>query len=175
MASSRSALLALQPLRLHASATSPHLRMMAMGARGFQTAKPQGQSAVAASRQGPYVKGTVNDPTPFPTPNPVHGSYHWSVERLLSVALVPIVGAGMVKHGSSGLLDGALAISLLVHSHIGFDVIRSDYLHPRKFPILGPILIWALRAASAGALYGLYEINTNDVGLSEFVARVWTA
>ncbi|KAN0061187.1 membrane anchor subunit of succinate dehydrogenase, Sdh4 [Thecaphora frezii] len=173
MASARSTLMALQPLRLQASATNPHLRMMAMGARGFQTGKPH--SAVAASRQGSYVKGTVNDPTTYPEPNPVHGSYHWTFERLLSVALVPIVGAGMVKHGSSGLLDGTLALSLIVHSHIGFDVITSDYLHKRKFPILGPSVKWTLRAASLAALYGLYEINTNDVGLSEFVARAWTA
>ncbi len=36
-----------------------------------------------------YVKGTVNDPTPFPEPNAAHGSNHWAFERGLSVALIP--------------------------------------------------------------------------------------
>jgi hypothetical protein len=41
--------------------------------------------------------------------------------------------------------------------------------------IAGRIAPWALRFASVGTLYGLYELQTNDVGLSELIARVWTA
>lgn len=112
-----------------------------------------------------YVKGTVNDPTPFPEPNAAHGSNHWAFERALSVALVPLVGVGMVKHGSSALLDGALALTLVVHSHIGFDCILADYLHKRKFPILGPLSSWGLRALTLTTLYGLYEFNTSKFPL----------
>lgn len=108
-----------------------------------------------------YVKGTVNDPTTFPEPNAAHGSNHWAFERTLSVALVPLVAVGMVKHGSSALLDSALALSLVVHSHIGFDCILADYLHKRKFPILGPVGSWTLRALTLTTLYGLYEFNTS--------------
>ncbi|PWZ03621.1 hypothetical protein BCV70DRAFT_197821 [Testicularia cyperi] len=166
---------ALQPLRLSTVARNPQLRMIAGGSRAFQTSRSDKADAVAASRQGPYVKGTVNDPTPFPEPNSAHGSNHWAFERTLSVALIPLVAAGMAKHGSSALLDGALALSLVVHSHIGFDCILTDYLHKRKFPILGPIGSWGLRAITLASLYGLYEFNTNDVGLSELVAKAWTA
>ncbi|GAC93271.1 membrane anchor subunit of succinate dehydrogenase [Pseudozyma hubeiensis SY62] len=107
-----------------------------------------------------YVKGTVNDPTTFPEPNAAHGSNHWAFERGLSVALVPLVAAGFAKHGSSAILDGALALSLVVHSHIGFDCILADYVHKRKFPIAGPLATWGLRAATLATLYGLYEFNT---------------
>lgn len=110
-----------------------------------------------------YVKGTVNDPTPFPEPNAAHGSNHWAFERGLSVALVPLVAAGFAKHGCSAILDGALALTLVVHSHIGFDCILADYLHKRKFPIAGPLSTWTLRAATLATLYGLYEFNTSKL------------
>ncbi|KAJ9474004.1 Mitochondrial inner membrane protein SHH4 [Pseudozyma hubeiensis] len=161
-----------QPMRLSMAARNPQLRLIAGGSRAFQTSQSK---AVAASNQGPYVKGTVNDPTTFPEPNAAHGSNHWAFERGLSVALVPLVAAGFAKHGSSAILDGALALSLVVHSHIGFDCILADYLHKRKFPIAGPLATWGLRAATLATLYGLYEFNTNDVGLTELIAKVWTA
>lgn len=103
-----------------------------------------------------YIQGTVNEPTSFPPPSAAHGSYHWAFERLISVALVPLFAVGAVKHGSSGILDGSIALTLLVHSHIGFDACLADYLHKRKFPIAGPIGTWGLRAATIGALVGLY-------------------
>lgn len=103
-----------------------------------------------------YVQGTVNDPTTYPPPSATHGSYHWAFERALSVALIPIIAASAVRHGTSGILDGALALSLVVHSHIGFDCILQDYLHKRKFPVVGPLASWGLKAATVGALYGLY-------------------
>ncbi|CAE6496750.1 unnamed protein product [Rhizoctonia solani] len=125
---------------------------------------------------GPVLRGTGNDPTPFPTPNRMHGSHHWAFERLLSVALVPAtVSAFVVSPTAYPVLDGLLAVSLVVHSHIGFDSMVVDYLHPRKFPILGPIVKWTLRLLTTGTLIGVYQFNTEDVGLSELVRRVWNA
>ena len=46
----------------------------------------------------------------------------------------------------------------------GFDSSLKDYLHERKFPVIGPIMKWTLRILTGGALYGLYEFNTNDIG-----------
>lgn len=45
-----------------------------------------------------------------------------------------------------------------------FDAALTDYLHKRKFPILGPLFTWLLRFSTAGALVGVYQFNTNDVG-----------
>lgn len=69
-----------------------------------------------------------------------------------------------------------------------------DYVHKRKFPILGPVLSWTLRTATVGVLVGVYQFNTNDIGainipchpifpyltwirigLTELIAKVWTA
>ncbi|KDQ58287.1 hypothetical protein JAAARDRAFT_35097 [Jaapia argillacea MUCL 33604] len=125
---------------------------------------------------GPIIRGTVNDPTTFPTPSKSHGSYHWAFERLLSAGLIPLTGAAFaVSPTAYPLIDGLLAVSLVVHSHIGFDSVLVDYLHKRKFPIIGPVASWSLKFATIGTLVGLYQFNTQDIGLTELIVKVWTA
>ncbi|PFH49172.1 hypothetical protein AMATHDRAFT_148288 [Amanita thiersii Skay4041] len=125
---------------------------------------------------GPIYKGTVNDPTTFPPPSRVHGSYHWAFERLLSAGLVPMTIAAFVTSGSQHpILDGLLGVSLIVHSHIGFDTLLVDYIHKRKFPILAPVMTWTLRTATVASIVGIYQFNTNDIGLTELITKVWTA
>jgi len=81
-----------------------------------------------------------------------------------------------VTSGSANpILDGILGVSLIIHSHIGFDSMLVDYLHPRKFPILGKVATWTLRGATVATLVGIYQFNTNDVGLTELITKVWTA
>ncbi|UZJ57399.1 hypothetical protein CBS101457_006719 [Exobasidium rhododendri] len=171
------------PLRLSAVAGSPHLRMMATGARSFsagradnvQSSTPRKASVPVPSASASYIKGTVNEPTTFPPYSPSHGSYHWAFERAVSVALIPLFAAGAVKHGASGVLDASIALTLVIHSHIGFTASLDDYLHKRKFPIAGPLASWTLKAATLATLAGLYEFQTNDVGFTELISRVWQA
>ncbi|CAO1632911.1 unnamed protein product [Parajaminaea phylloscopi] len=164
-------------LTLSSVATRPHLRLMAAGAArcSFTTCRPLPASHPKASASESYIKGTVNEATTYPPPSPVHGHQHWAFERVLSVALLPLTALAVAKHGSSGVLDAALGLSLVAHSHIGFDAIFTDYMHKRKFPIAGRIWPWAVRGASLAAIAGLYEMQTNDVGLTELIAKVWTA
>lgn len=76
------------------------------------------------------LRGTVNDPTPFPDPSRVHGSHHWAFERLLSVALIPMtVSAFVVSPTAYPVLDGVLAMSLVVHSHIGVSMDSTKYIN----------------------------------------------
>ncbi|KAF8333459.1 CybS-domain-containing protein [Cantharellus anzutake] len=125
---------------------------------------------IAIWRDGP------NDATPFPTPSKVEGSHHWSYERLLSAALVPLTASAVAVSGSAHpIVDGMLGVALVVHSHIGFDAVLVDYLHERKFPVIGQVAKWGLRFATGGALVGVYSFNTQDIGLTEFVKGVWTA
>ncbi|KAF5313912.1 hypothetical protein D9619_013069 [Psilocybe cf. subviscida] len=125
---------------------------------------------------GPILKGTVNDPTTFPAPSPIHGAYHWAFERFLSAALVPLTAAAFVTSGSNyAIMDGLLGVTLVMHSHIGFDSCLVDYLHPRKFPVIGRVATWALRTATVATLVGVYQFNTNDIGLTELIAKAWVA
>ncbi|KDE05184.1 hypothetical protein MVLG_04426 [Microbotryum lychnidis-dioicae p1A1 Lamole] len=137
-------------------------------ARAFSTTRP-GLAAVK-----PYIEGTVNDPTPFPAPNKAHGSYHWTFERLLSGALVPLVGATAVT-SVHPILDGVLAVAIVAHSHMGLDQVLIDYVHPNKFPVIGTISKWLVRIATGGVLVGVYQFNTNDIGLTELVKKAWHA
>jgi len=72
-------------------------------------------------------------------------------------------------------LDGIFAAALVMHSHIGFDQVLVDYVHERKFPILGVVVKWGLRATTLGVLAGCYQFNTEDVGLTEGIKRIWKA
>jgi succinate dehydrogenase (ubiquinone) membrane anchor subunit len=69
------------------------------------------------------LRGTVNDPNPFPPISRAQGSHHWAFERLLSAALIPMTGAAFVTSASEfPVLDGILAVSLVIHSHIGVSL-----------------------------------------------------
>ena len=63
------------------------------------------------------LAGTVNDPTTVPTPRKAHGSLHWTFERTLSAALVPVVAATAVT-SPNPILDGILGVSIVLHSHL---------------------------------------------------------
>jgi len=164
------------------------------------------------------LKGTVNDPTTFPPPSRSHGSHHWAFERLLSASLVPLTAAAFATSGSNyAIVDALLGVGLIMHSHIGvcflfsprprlsantsfvcleikFDCIVVDYLPTRKFPVMGQIAKWGLRSATVATLVGIYQFNTNDIGmlyrfqafsshifittvigLTELIAKAWTA
>ena len=45
-----------------------------------------------------------------------------------------------------------------------FDAVLVDYVHKRKFPALGPLLTWTLRATTLAVGVGVYQFNTNDIG-----------
>ncbi|RDX54616.1 mitochondrial inner membrane protein [Lentinus brumalis] len=148
----------------------------AFARRSLRPLALQGAADFAYVPGGPIFRGSVNDPTPFPPPSKSHGSYHWAFERLLSAGLVPLTVASFVTSGTNyPIIDGLLGVSLVMHSHIGFDSIVVDYLHPRKFPVLGRIVTWTLRATTVGVLVGIYQFNTNDIGLTELIAKAWHA
>lgn len=117
----------------------------------------------------------VNDPAPVPTPSPSHGSYHWTFDRLLAAGLVPLTVAPFAAGSLNPVLDATLCGAILVHSHTGFQNILIDYIPNGRFPKARKFSMWALNAATVLVGIGLYEFETNDVGLTEAVKRVWKA
>ncbi|ORY98632.1 CybS-domain-containing protein [Syncephalastrum racemosum] len=107
-------------------------------------------------------------------PDRLHGSYHWDLERGASIALIPLV-ATQLTLGASPVLDTLLGVVVPLHVHIGFDSCITDYFNERKAPVLGKLMYGLLYASTAGVLVGCYQFNTNDIGLTEFLARMWTA
>lgn len=125
---------------------------------------------------GPQVvHGTANDPAPVPTPSPTHGSYHWTFERLVSIGLVPLTIAPFAAGTLNPITDAALAATILIHSYIGFQSIIIDYIPAKRLPKTRVLFWWGLRAATILVGVGFYEFETNDVGLTEAIKRVWKA
>ncbi|KAG5513994.1 hypothetical protein PMAC_000616 [Pneumocystis sp. 'macacae'] len=121
------------------------------------------------------VIGSVNDPSPVPTPSPMHGSYHWTFERLISISLVPLVMAPFVGSSTNLIFDAGLSLALIVHSHIGFDTCITDYFPKREYGSFSTFMRWLLRGATSLVFVGLYEFETNDVGITEGIKRIWRA
>ncbi|EAU34304.1 succinate dehydrogenase cytochrome b small subunit, mitochondrial precursor [Aspergillus terreus NIH2624] len=121
------------------------------------------------------VQGTMNDPAPIPKPSPSHGSYHWTFERLVSVGLIPLTIAPFAAGSLNPVMDAVLCSLLVVHSHIGFQASIIDYFPERRVPKFRTFLNWLLRAFTLTTAVGLYEFETNDVGVTEAIKRVWKA
>ncbi|KAF2017588.1 mitochondrial succinate dehydrogenase cytochrome b560 subunit D [Aaosphaeria arxii CBS 175.79] len=121
------------------------------------------------------VVGTANDPTPVPPPSPSHGSYHWSFERAISAGLIPLCVAPFAAGSLNPVMDSILCALLVVHSHIGFEACIIDYFPKRRVPLLFNSANWALRIGTVLLGLSLYSFETNDVGITELVKRLWAA
>ncbi|CAK3755874.1 mitochondrial succinate dehydrogenase subunit D [Lecanosticta acicola] len=121
------------------------------------------------------IKGTVNDPVNIPEPHPSHGSYHWTAERVISAALVPITIVPFAAGSLNPLLDGTLIGLMLLHTYIGFQSVIIDYIPSWRAKTWRKVFEWANVAALFVVGWGYYEFETNDVGLTEAIKRIWKA
>ncbi|KAL8859158.1 MAG: hypothetical protein Q9178_004421 [Gyalolechia marmorata] len=133
------------------------------------------QVLVEAKQFSEVIEGGVNDPAPVPPPSPTHGSYHWVFERAMSAALIPLTIAPFAAGSLNPVMDALLCAGLIIHSHIGFQSIVIDYVPDKRLPKTRAFFWWALRAATVIAAIGFFEFETNDVGLTEAIKRIWTA
>ena len=99
-------------------------------------------------------------------------------------------------------MDGVLIGTILIHSHIGFQYVspyfpsnvstqvpftneltsdqlnRSviiDYLPNWRVPRTRRLFNWGLNLALLVVGWGWYEFETNDVGLTAAIGRIWSA
>ncbi|BCS26201.1 CybS family protein [Aspergillus puulaauensis] len=121
------------------------------------------------------IHGTLNDPAPIPTPHPSHGSYHWTFERAVAVGLIPLTIAPFAAGSLNPTTDAILCSLIILHSHVGFQASIIDYFPARRVPKTASFLNWLLRGFTLTTAVGLYELETNDVGLTETVKRIWKA
>ncbi|KAI1936292.1 membrane anchor subunit of succinate dehydrogenase, Sdh4 [Ophidiomyces ophidiicola] len=137
----------------------------------------------------------VNDAVEVPHTSPTHGSYHWDFERYLerdktplfqyranstcdrivAASLVPLTLAPFAAGSLNPVTDAILCGALVLHSHIGFQALIVDYLPQRRVPKTRAFCTWTLRLATLTVAVGLYEFETNDVGVTEAIKRIWKA
>jgi succinate dehydrogenase (ubiquinone) membrane anchor subunit len=72
-------------------------------------------------------------------------------------------------------MDAALCALLLIHSYVGFQSSIIDYFPNKRVPVIRNLLMWTLRVTTILVGVSLYEFETNDVGITEAVKRVWNA
>ena len=61
-----------------------------------------------------------------------------------------------------------------MHGYLGVSAVLQDYLPKRKFPIVYPIIKGIWMAVSVLAVYGLYQFNTNSIGICSFMKKLWS-
>ncbi|OJD17507.1 hypothetical protein ACJ73_08794 [Blastomyces percursus] len=121
------------------------------------------------------IHGTMNDPAPIPATSPSHGSYHWTFERAIAVALIPLTIAPFAGGSLNPVMDAVFCGTILMHSHIGFQACIIDYIPGRRLPKTKKAFDWLLRVMTLTVAVGLYEFETNDVGVTEAIKRIWKA
>ncbi|KAF5138085.1 Succinate dehydrogenase [ubiquinone] cytochrome b small subunit, mitochondrial [Metarhizium anisopliae] len=152
------------------------LRHSALAARSRSAMALRAAAFHSSSKKSAILPpGPLNDPAPVPPPSAAHGSYHWTFERLLAAGLVPLTIAPFASGSLNPTMDAILCSAVLIHSHIGFQSVIIDYIPKRRYPGLRRLFWWGLNAATVVVGVGLYEFETNDVGVTEAIKRVWKA
>lgn len=121
------------------------------------------------------VAGTVNDASTFPVPDHLHGSYHWSYERLLAISMVPLAITPFVAGVEHPMVDSLLSVGLMFHCQIGFQSCIIDYIPKRVYGIWHTIAMRLLDAGTVVGLYGVYLLETDSNGLFDLISRMWVA
>lgn len=168
----RSTLLKQQPLML-ASAMRPAVLARPMAALPASIISRQAFGTIPQPPGG--IIGTGNDAVAVPPPNRTHGSLHWTFDRLLVVGMVPLLLTPLAGGSLSPVLDGTLGAIILLHSHLGFESCIIDYIPKRVYGPFHNVGMGALYLGTATALFGIYQIETNDIGISAAVGKIWNA
>ncbi|KZZ86810.1 Cytochrome b, succinate dehydrogenase small subunit, CybS [Ascosphaera apis ARSEF 7405] len=121
------------------------------------------------------LPGTVNDPAPLPEVHPSEGSYHWTFERIIAASLLPLAAAPFAGASLNPIMDSILCSVLVLHIHSGFQSIICDYVPPNRVPKSATLFKWGLRAGTLTVAVGLYEFETNDIGLTAAIKKIWNA
>ena len=88
----------------------------------------------------------------------------------MPLTLAPFIGGSL-----NPLMDAVFCGTILIHSHIGFQSVIIDYIPTWRLPRIRKLFWWGLNLATVVVGVGLYEFETNDVGVTEAVKRIWKA
>lgn len=120
------------------------------------------------------IVGTVNDAYVPPTPNSLHGSKHWTFERVVTIGMVPLMVAPLIT--GSSISDAAMSSLLLYHMYAGFQSCIIDYIPKRVYGSIHTAAMAVLTLGTAVAGYGVYKIEQeNEDGLFGVLKKLWKA
>jgi len=94
--------------------------------------------------------------------------HHWTNERYLGLALVPLIPAALVYPNI--VLDTALCSAMVLHIHWRLIGVIQDYIHGSAFNVF-KYLIYVLSVCSLGSLC---YFNYSDIGFARAVRLVFS-
>ncbi|KAI7906355.1 CybS-domain-containing protein [Cokeromyces recurvatus] len=108
-------------------------------------------------------------------PDRKHGSVHWNLERGVAITMIPLVTSTFM-FGPSTVSDVFLGIVLPFHIHMGFDSCITDYFNPKRAsPFMYKMMAMTLHSTSTLVMISCGIFNYYDIGLTEFIHRLWLA
>lgn len=96
------------------------------------------------------------------------------MERGAAIGLIPLMSTQFV-YGAHPVVDGLLGVVLPYHIHMGLDSCITDYIPKRVYPRLHKAANWTLFGTTGLVMWGCYEFNTGDIGITEFMQRLFAA
>ncbi|CDK26349.1 unnamed protein product [Kuraishia capsulata CBS 1993] len=120
-----------------------------------------------------YIIGTVNDAYTPPDMDQYHGSFHWSYDRVIATAMVPLTLAPFVAGVDIPLVDTLLSSLILFHSRAGFQSCITDYIPKRVYGVWHKVAMGLLNLGSWVSIYGIYLLETEGNGLFNLVNQIW--
>ncbi|KAF6202293.1 hypothetical protein GE061_004691 [Apolygus lucorum] len=97
----------------------------------------------------------------------------WTLERLLSIALMPVVPLGVMYPNI--LFDLIMSVAIVMHVHWGVEAVVVDYVRPIIFGKLIPKLSLGLvYVFSVVLLLGLLNLSFRGQGIGNSVNTIWS-
>lgn len=121
------------------------------------------------------IVGTVNDAYVPPVSNYYEGGHHWSYERLVSGAMIPLTIAPFIFGTDIPMLDATWAVTALLHCQMGLKSCIIDYIPKRVYGIWYKYATRLLNFGTAVGIYGIYVIETTQSGVFNLLASIWGA
>lgn len=122
-----------------------------------------------------FVVGTVNDAYVPPEPNLFHGGHHWSYEKIVTGALIPLTVAPFIFGTEIPIVDTAFGVTCLLHAHMGIKSCIIDYIPKRVYGIWHTYASRLLTLGTSLGFYGIYELETSSNGIFELLKNLWGA
>lgn len=122
-----------------------------------------------------HIVGTVNDAYKIPLVSPYESNYHWTYERILAMGLVPLTAFPFVMGYEFPMVDTAFCLTVLFHAHSGFKSCIIDYIPERVYGFWHRAASKLLSLGSFVSMYGIYLLETNENGLFDLLAKLWSA
>ncbi|XBW34919.1 hypothetical protein QEN19_000483 [Hanseniaspora menglaensis] len=127
------------------------------------------------------VDGTINDKLKTQDVSYFEGGFHWSYEKIISVALIPSTLIPLYSYFAlenlniNPIMDAALSTLILVHATYGFKSCIIDYIPKRKFGYWHILCKRLLQLGGVLSLYGIFIMETENSGLTNLIKKLWRA